>query len=87
MKKIFISVLFVAIVFVFSGCADKSETSQKSLAVGKYVMEESDEVIKPNIQLQDDNKFIFNYSALSSYIAIGSYEVDDDSKLILKTDD
>lgn len=60
---------------------------EESIAIGDYIMEKSEEVAKPTVQLKEDNKFIFNYSVLSSYIAIGSYDVDDDSNLILKTDD
>ncbi len=35
------------------------------------------------VSLEDSNKFTFTYSVLSSYIGIGSYEVDD-GNLILK---
>lgn len=62
-------------------------SEEESIAIGDYIMEESEEVAKPTIQLKNGNKFIFNYSPLSSYMAIGSYEVDDNSNLILKTDD
>lgn len=87
MKKTFILVLFIAIAIGLCGCIDKSETLEESIAIGDYVMEKSEEIAKPTVQLKDDNKFTFNYSALSSYMAFGSYEVDDDSNLILKTDD
>lgn len=60
---------------------------EESIAIGDYIMEKSEEIAKPTVQLKDGNKFIFNYSPLSSYMALGSYEVDDDSNLILKTDD
>lgn len=86
MKKNFL-LLFIVIAIGLCGCTDKSEILEESITVGDYVMEKSEEIIKPIVQLKDDNKFIFNYSALSSYIALGSYEVDDDSNLILKTED
>jgi len=86
-KKIFILALFIAIVIGLCGCSDKSETLEESISVGDYVMEKSDEIMKPTVQIKDDNKFIFNYSPLSSYMALGFYEVDDENNLILKTDD
>jgi len=86
MKKIFILVLSIVIVMGSSGCSDKSKTIEESIPVGDYVMEKSEEIIKPTIKLEDDNRFTFIYSALSSYIALGSYEVDDNN-MILKTDD
>jgi hypothetical protein len=86
-KKIFILALFITIVIGLCGCFDKSETLEESISVGDYVMEKSEEIAKPTVQIKDDNKFIFNYSPISSYMALGTYEVDDDSNLILKTDD
>jgi hypothetical protein len=49
-------------------------------------MQESEEPIKPVVLLEDNNKFSFPYSLLSSYIAMGSYEIDGDG-LLLQTDD
>jgi hypothetical protein len=60
--------------------------TEQHIVIGNYVMQASKEPVKPIVSLEDSNKFTFTYSALSSYIAIGSYEVDDDN-LILKTDD
>ena len=87
MKKTFVFVLFITIAIGLYGCSDKFETLEESISVGDYVMEKSDEIVKPTVQIKDDNKFIFNYSPLSSYMALGSYEVDDNHNLILKTDD
>jgi hypothetical protein len=38
------------------------------------------------VSLEDGNRFTFTYSLLSSYYAVGSYEIDD-GNLILTTDD
>lgn len=59
-----------------------SENSQR------YTFNSSVEsVVKPNIVLSNGgNRFQFTYSALSSYIAVGNYELTD-NKLTLKTDD
>jgi hypothetical protein len=86
-KKIFILALFITIVIGLCGCFDKSETLEESISVGDYVMEKSEEIAKPTVRIKDDNKFIFNYSPISSYMALGTYEIDDDSNLLLKTDD
>jgi hypothetical protein len=86
-KKIFILALFITIVIGLCGCSDKSETLEESISVGDYVMEKSEEIAKPTVRIKDDNKFIFNYSPISSYMALGTYEIDDDSNLLLKTDD
>jgi beta-lactamase regulating signal transducer with metallopeptidase domain len=51
-----------------------------------YTYQESKDPLKPTITLEKGNKFQFMYSVLSSYIAIGTYELDN-NKLILKTDD
>jgi len=41
-------------------------------------MQESEETLKPFVALEDDNRFTFTYSFLSSFIAIGSYKIDGD---------
>ena len=51
------------------------------------VFNESPDAVAPTVILgRKDNRFQFYWSALSSYIAIGTYELTDD-KLILTTDD
>lgn len=87
MKKIIAVILFLLVLtFTLPGCIN-SKTEEQHISVGTYVMEESEEpVLKPRISLKDDNKFNFSYSPLSSYLCMGSYEVDN-GFLILKTDD
>ena len=84
MKKIFTLVLSVALIIGVSGCSNNVKT--EPIPVGTYEMNKSEEALKPSVLLEEDNKFTFNYSVLSSYIAVGSYEEDGDD-LILKTDD
>ena len=87
MKKwLLLKFLLLVMVGALIGCSNSTKTTEQYISVGTYVMQESEESIKPNVSLEDSNKFTFTYSVLSSYIAIGSYEVDDGS-LILKTDD
>jgi hypothetical protein len=51
-----------------------------------YIHEESNDVVKPIITLFDDNKCSFTFSALSSYLGIGTYTIENDF-LVLNTDD
>jgi hypothetical protein len=51
-----------------------------------YIHEESDDVFKPSITLFDDHKCSFTFSALSSYLGIGTYTIEDDF-FVLNTDD
>lgn len=77
-------ILLISCVFLLSSC--NSIKKDANLPIGDYLMEESEEIIKPVVSLQGDNKFVFNYSPLSSYYNHGCYEVDGDN-LILKTED
>ena len=87
MKKLpFRRFLLLVLTLVLVGCSNNPKTTEQYIPVGTYIMQESEEPVKPIVSLEDSNKFIFTYSALSSYIAIGTYEVDDDN-LILKTND
>jgi len=85
-KLLFMKFLLLILTCVLVGCSNNPKTTEQYKPIRAYVMQESEEPIKPIVALEDRNKFTFTYSALSSYIAIGSYEVDDDN-LILKTDD
>lgn len=84
MKK-FTLILVIVLIFSFSivGCSN-SQTSE--LSIGTYVFEASDDIIKPTISLEKDNKFSFTYSGLSSYLPMGTYTIDN-NRLLLNTDD
>ncbi len=87
MKKSVILILFmIVIAYVLVGCSKSSQTTVQYVSVGTYLMQESEEPVKPSLLLEDTKRFTFNYSALSSYIAIGTYEIFN-GNLILKTDD
>jgi hypothetical protein len=84
MKKLLFMKFFLLVsIWVLVGCSDNPKTTEQYITVGTYVMQESEEPEKPMVSLEDSNKFTFTYSVLSSYIGIGSYEVDD-GNLILK---
>lgn len=51
-----------------------------------YVFDESEDVMKPCVALRENGQFSFTFSAISSYIGVGEYEMTDD-RLILRTDD
>lgn len=83
-KSLFVSILIIAIALISTACSKSSKEAIK-LEVRAYIMNDSEEFLKPTVTLQENNKFTFVYSALSSYIPMGTYEIDND-KLILKTD-
>jgi len=86
MKRfIFMMFLLLVSLWVLIGCSNNLKTTEQYIPVGTYVMQESEEPVKPNVSLKDSNKFTFIYSVLSSYIPMGSY-VEEDGNLILKTD-
>ena len=65
---------------------DTVDTSEDIVIERIYVCEESDDVFKPIITLFGDNKCSFTFSALSSYLGIGTYTIEDDF-FVLNTDD
>lgn len=87
MKKSVILILFmIAIAYALVGCSKSSQTTVQHVPVGTYLMQESEEPIKPSLLLEETKRFTFSYSSYSSYIAMGTYEIFNDN-LILKTDD
>ncbi len=75
--------LFFTLFFacLLAGCAESP-----GLPVRCYVFEQSDEVLKPTVTLEENNRFSFMYSGLSSYLPRGTYEIDQ-NKLILRAED
>lgn len=57
-----------AALLLISGCSSSREPS-----IGTYVYTQSQDTIKPTVQLMDDGSFIFSYSILSSYLPTGTY--------------
>ena len=85
-KMIFVGLLLLVLAWVLAGCSSTLKMAVQNIHAGTYIMQESEEPSKPTVSLEDGNRFTFTYSLLSSYYAIGSYEIDD-GNLILKTDD
>lgn len=87
MKKLLsIMLLLLVLAWVLAGCSSTLKMAVQNIPVGNYIMQEAEEPAKPIVLLKDGYRFTFNYSMLSSYYAIGSYEIDD-GNLILRTDD
>jgi len=85
-RLLFMKLLLLILTCFLVGCSKNPKPAEQYIPIRAYVMQGSEEPIKPTVSLQDNNKFTFIYSAFSSYIAHGSYEVDK-GNLILKTDD
>lgn len=65
-------------------CPDRGTESAELIRA--YMFEESTDVIKPSIALFDDGTFQFTFSALSSYLGYGYYEIEG-KQLTLNTSD
>lgn len=83
-----IILLIILCTTLSTGCSDlnKTEILESTLSIGTYQEEDSPDILKPKITLEKNNEFIFTYSALSSYLPIGTYEIHQNS-LILNTED
>lgn len=84
MKKILLIAVFIV---VLSSCVySKKEpvlVKQISLQIGTYYLENTKEGFPaPYITLKENQEFIFEYSALSSTIPIGSYEMKEDNLIL-----
>lgn len=87
MKKLLLpGSLLLVLPWALLGCSNNHKPAEQYISIGPYIMDGSEEIVKPFVSLEKNNKFTFSYSVLSSYIAVGSYEVDD-CNLLLKTDD
>jgi hypothetical protein len=69
-----------------TSCSNTNTANEPNLLPGVYELQETEEPVKPTVILKENNQFVFNYSILSSYLPIGTYEIEN-SNLIMKTDD
>lgn len=85
-KSIILGVL--ALFLLFAGCTRQTEEGQPiaQVQLGKYEMEASEEPFKPYVMLEENQTFQMMYSALMSYLPLGTYEVKEDS-VVLTTED
>lgn len=82
-RKFYISFLVIIATVMLVACSNRQDVI---LPYGTYTLETSEDSIKPTIELGEDGKFTFVFSAFSSYIGYGAYEIDR-NKLVLRTDD
>ena len=87
MKKICsLLFLFILISCFIVGCSNNNTAIKSNLAIGTYEFQGTNEPLNPFVSLKENNEFLFVYSGLSSYIPVGTYEINKNN-LILKTDD
>lgn len=85
MRRIIQAALFFLLpLLLLSGCLGSPKPAGPPL--GKYEFSASTEVIKPAVTLKEGNHFLFMFSPLSSYLALGTFTQEKD-QLILTTDD
>ena len=81
LKKRVLLLVFLMIVSMFlMGCRTTD------VQAGTYELKTAEETVRPFIRLYEKEEFLFVYSFLSSYLSIGTYEVQN-GKLILETSD
>lgn len=89
MKKLII-VLFLVILAITAAAGQKtaqeSALSDKVLECRTYTYQDSNNPVPPSISLEENHKFTFVFSAISSYLGAGTYRMDCDT-LELNTDD
>ena len=74
----------VFLLSIFTACKKEANLSTSPRI---YTMKASEQaIIKPSVVLEENNKFTFTFSAVSSYIGRGSYELSD-NHLYLRTED
>ncbi|MDO4568597.1 MAG: hypothetical protein Q4B99_06535 [Clostridia bacterium] len=84
MKKLLALLLALMCIVPLAGC-NKQEHNNYELS-RLYVHQESEDIIKPSIKLLEGNKCQFTFSALRSYLGLGTYTIED-SVLVIDTDD
>lgn len=60
--------------------------SDTDLELKVYTCADSKNPIPPHLELLEDNRFLFTFSSLSSYLGYGTYQINGDT-LVLSTDD
>lgn len=92
MRKQSILLAVLTVFLLFTGCTQQqTEDVQQpenvqQVQLGKYEMESSEEPLKPYVILEEGQKFQMMYSAIMSYLPLGTYEVKG-SDVVLTTED
>ena len=87
MKKLY-SLFLVSIIILclITGCSNNNATKKTNLAIGTYEFQQTTDPLNPFVSLKENNEFVFVYSSFSSYLPVGTYEINEDN-LILNTSD
>lgn len=86
MKKAILCFIISAVLLIsFCGCGSQTVNG---LSEGAYICkQDSESVLSPHIRFDfKDNSFTFYFDSLSSYLAIGNFEIEK-GQVIAKTDD
>ena len=86
MKRVLPILLALLFLLGATACAGKPDAEPFYDPVRVYAYRDSENIMLPSVTLYEDNTFTFSFSAISSYIGIGTYTVEDDV-LTLNTDD
>ena len=86
MKKVIcLLCMLVLLPGALTGCGSKTK-AKLTESPRIYSLRDSEDIMPPSITLEEDGQFTFVFSALSSYIGRGSYEIKE-NRLVLNTDD
>ena len=83
LKKMTIIIYIMVIMMALVAC---SQGKDADLHPGQYVLKGEDSLWNLIVNIEEDGQFMFHYSLLSSYLAVGQWDVKGD-QLVLKTDD
>jgi len=83
-KVLMILLIMLALIFV-AGCS--SQSKEKSLKTGKYVMQDAEVEDWSWVNLKEDNKFEFNRCGALSYLPMGTYSVEDNVLILSVSED
>ena len=88
MKKLTAVLLALLVLWSCTACGerDAGEIGIDSELGQVYICTEVDSVIRPSVRLLAENRFSFTFSAVSSYLGVGTYSIRGD-RLVLHTDD
>ncbi|HHW00230.1 MAG TPA: hypothetical protein GXX36_11825 [Clostridiaceae bacterium] len=60
MRKLhFMKLLLMILICVLTGCSNNAKSTEQNIPVRAYVMQESEEPVKPTVLLEDSNRFTF----------------------------
>ena len=86
MKRLALLLCALTLALGMAACTAEPVSEDAVLPVGDYTVGGADAILAPTLTLMENNEASFYSSPLSSYLAMGSYEIEGNS-LVLTTDD